>query len=67
MISSDLFLKQIGFSFAFSILVDALSVRTYLVPAVMTKVGRWNWFNPIGRLNRSKALFEREETPPSTA
>lgn len=61
MLSSDLFLKQLGFAFAYSILIDALVVRTYLVPAVMSVVGRWNWYNPIPRLNRSKALYEREE------
>ncbi|MDE1852980.1 MAG: MMPL family transporter [Thaumarchaeota archaeon] len=61
MLSSDLLLKQIGFSFAYSILIDALIVRTYLVPAVMSVVGKWNWYNPIPYLNRSKALFERED------
>jgi putative drug exporter of the RND superfamily len=66
MISSDLLLKQIGFAFAFSILIDALVVRTYLVPAVMSKVGRWNWYNPISFLNRSKSLYDREK-PSSTA
>jgi RND superfamily putative drug exporter len=60
MLSSDLLLKQLGFSFAFSILIDALIVRTYLVPAVMSAVGRWNWFSPIPHLNRSHVLFERE-------
>ena len=60
MLSSDLLLKQMGFAFAFSILIDALVVRTYLVPAVMSTVGRWNWFNPIPYLNRSHSLFERD-------
>jgi len=67
MISSDLLLRQLGFSFAFAILVDALVVRTYLVPAIMTKVGKWNWYSPIPYLNRSMHLFEREQGPPSTA
>ena len=61
MLSSNLLLKQIGFAFSFSILIDALVVRTYLVPAVMSRVGRWNWYNPIPFLNRSKALFERRD------
>ena len=59
MLSSDLLLKQMGFAFAFSILIDALIVRTYLVPAVMSTVGRWNWFNPIPLLDRSRDLFEK--------
>jgi len=67
MLSSDLLLKQIGFSFAYSILIDALVVRTYLVPAVMSKVGKWNWYNPIPYLNRSRHLFETETAPPSTS
>jgi putative drug exporter of the RND superfamily len=66
MLSSDLLLKQIGFSFAYSILIDALVVRTYLVPAVMSVVGKWNWYSPIPFLNRSKALFEME-TPAATS
>ena len=59
MLSGDLLLKQLGFAFAFSILIDALIVRTYLVPAVMSTIGRWNWYSPIPYLNRSKALFEK--------
>ncbi len=60
MLSSDLLLRQMGFAFAFSILIDALVVRTYLVPAVMSTMGRWNWFSPIPYLNRSHSLFERD-------
>jgi RND superfamily putative drug exporter len=67
MISSDLLLRQIGFSLAYAILIDALVVRTYLVPAVMSKVGKWNWYSPIPYLNRSRHLFEKETAPPSTA
>jgi len=62
MLSSDLLLKEIGFSFAYSILIDALIVRTYLVPAVMSTVGKWNWYNPIPYIRRSQALFDRERT-----
>jgi len=54
-----------GFSFAYSILIDALVVRTYLVPAVMSVMGRWNWYSPIPYLNRSRALFKREESRPT--
>ena len=64
-LSSDLLLKQIGFAFAYSILIDALIVRTYLVPAVMSTMGRWNWFSPIPYLDRSHALFKQgSEKPP---
>lgn len=67
MISSDLLLKQLGFAFAFCILIDALIVRTYIVPAVMSKVGKWNWYNPVPYLNRSKALFDRESPTSATS
>jgi putative drug exporter of the RND superfamily len=60
MLSSDLLLKQLGFAFAYSILIDALIVRTYLVPAVMSVMGRWNWYSPIPYLNRSRALFNED-------
>ena len=59
MVSSDLLLKQVGFAFAYSILIDALIVRTYLVPAVMSIMGRWNWYSPIPFLNRSHFLYEQ--------
>lgn len=54
MLSSNMMLKEMGFAFAFSILIDALVVRTYLVPAVMATFGKWNWYNPIKRLRRVK-------------
>ncbi len=54
MLSSNLMLAEMGFAFAFSILIDALIVRTYIVPAVMSTFGKWNWYNPIKRLQRVK-------------
>jgi len=59
MLSGSLLLKQLGFAFAFSILIDALIVRTYLVPAVMASAKKWNWYNPIRTLNRSRSLYEQ--------
>jgi putative drug exporter of the RND superfamily len=58
MLSGNLLLKELGFAFSFSILLDALVVRTYLVPAVMSLMKKWNWYNPIGFLHRSKSLYE---------
>jgi putative drug exporter of the RND superfamily len=63
MLSSDLLLKEVGFAFAYSILIDALIVRTYLVPAVMSVMGKWNWYNPIPYLSRSRALYEADKNP----
>ena len=54
MLSSNMMLREMGFAFAFSILIDAIVVRTYIVPAVMSTFGKWNWYNPIKRLQRIK-------------
>jgi RND superfamily putative drug exporter len=29
-----------------AILLDATVVRTYLVPAIMSLLGKWNWWAP---------------------
>lgn len=67
MLSTDVLLKEIGFAFSFSILIDALVVRTYLVPAVMSTLGKWNWYNPIPYFRRSRNLYEKEEHDKPTA
>ena len=59
MISSTMMLKEIGFALAFAILLDAMVVRTYIVPAMMTVLGKWGWWAP-GPLQR-----ERRETKKS--
>jgi RND superfamily putative drug exporter len=46
MLSNTLLLQQIGFALWFAILVDALIVRTYIVPAAMHLMGEWNWKGP---------------------
>ncbi|MBN1678450.1 MAG: MMPL family transporter [Candidatus Thermoplasmatota archaeon] len=56
MISGTMMLKEIGFALAFAILLDAMLVRTYIVPAMMTVLGKWGWWAP-GPLQR-----ERRET-----
>lgn len=53
MISSTMMLKEIGFALAFAIMLDAMVVRTYFVPAMMTMLGRWAWWAP-GRLQRER-------------
>jgi RND superfamily putative drug exporter len=56
MLSSTKMLAEFGFAIAFAILLDAMVVRTYIVPAVMKLLGKWNWYAP-GPLQR-----ERRET-----
>ena len=46
MLSSTVMLQQMGFALCFAILVDALIVRTYIVPAFMHLMGKWNWIGP---------------------
>ncbi|MFX0211223.1 MAG: MMPL family transporter, partial [Candidatus Hodarchaeota archaeon] len=46
MISSNLILRVIGFSFFFAILLDAFIIRIFLVPAIMMVFGKWNWWLP---------------------
>jgi putative drug exporter of the RND superfamily len=60
LLSSNMMLKEMGFAFAFSILIDAIVVRTYIVPAVMSTFGKWNWYNPIKRLQRIKDLDDNK-------
>ena len=38
--------QQIGFGLAVAIALDATVVRTLVMPALMTLLGRWNWYLP---------------------
>ena len=46
MMSSSPMLKEFGFALGFAIAVDALIIRTYIVPAIMHLMGDWNWKGP---------------------
>ena len=59
MLSSTVMLQQMGFALAFAILVDALIVRTYIVPAAMHLMGDTNWKGP--RFLHRKELKKFEE------
>jgi len=67
MLSSNMMLKEMGFAFAFSILIDAIVVRTYIVPAVMSTFGKWNWYNPIKRLRRLSNIDEEKSSELNSA
>jgi RND superfamily putative drug exporter len=51
MISSNTMLMMFGFALTVAILLDAMVVRTYIVPAAMSLMGKWAWWAP-GRLQR---------------
>lgn len=46
MLSGMTMMQEFGFALCFAILIDALVVRTYIVPAVMHLLGDWNWKGP---------------------
>ena len=60
MISGMPMLQEFGFALCFAILVDALIVRTYIVPAVMHILGDWNWKGP-GYKKRMAKLQGKEQ------
>ncbi len=39
-------LQQMGFGLAVAVLIDATLVRSVLVPAAMTLLGKWTWYLP---------------------
>ena len=59
MLSEGWLLREFGFALMFAILLDALVVRIYLVPAIMSLLGKWNWWAP-GRLQRTKISTRRQ-------
>jgi RND superfamily putative drug exporter len=38
--------QQMGFGVAVALLIDATIIRSVIVPASMTLLGRWNWYLP---------------------
>ncbi|MDW5563691.1 MAG: MMPL family transporter [Methanomassiliicoccus sp.] len=46
MLSNGYLLREFGFVLMFAILLDATIVRIYLVPAIMSLLGDWNWWAP---------------------
>ncbi|MGY1745038.1 MMPL family transporter [Blastococcus sp. SYSU D00695] len=58
-------IKQIGLGLALAVLVDATLVRMLLLPAVMTLMGRRNWWAPapLRRLHARLGLTEEAPAP----
>jgi RND superfamily putative drug exporter len=55
-------IKMLGFGLALAVVVDAVVVRTLLVPATMKLLGRWNWWAPAP-LRRIHERFGLREAP----
>jgi RND superfamily putative drug exporter len=51
MLSKTALLQEFGFGLCFAILLDAVIVRIYLIPAILLLLKKWNWYAP-GRLQR---------------
>lgn len=52
-------IKQVGFTLAVAVLVDATLVRMLLVPATMTLLGKWNWWAPRPLANLHERFVPR--------
>jgi RND superfamily putative drug exporter len=51
MLSSNTMLQEFGFALFLAVILDAMVVRTYIVPAAIVIMGKWAWWAP-GRLQR---------------
>jgi RND superfamily putative drug exporter len=62
----DIVVQMIASGLAFGVLIDALIVRTLLVPALVAIMGRWNWWMP-DRLARLLRLPRTTADEPAAA
>ena len=62
-------IKSIGLGMAMAVAIDALVVRTLLVPATMRLLGDWNWWAPapLARLYQRLGLAENSGVEPEPA
>ena len=56
--------QQMGFGVAIALLIDATIIRSVILPAAMTLLGRWNWYLPrwldwLPRIQIERAAPER--------
>ncbi len=67
LLSSNRLLQGFGFAIPLAVILDAMVVRTYLVPAIMSVLGPRAWWGP-NRLRRVKvATNKNTETPTKDA
>jgi uncharacterized membrane protein YdfJ with MMPL/SSD domain len=58
--SEIVFIKQLGLGTAIAVLIDALIIRSLLVPSLMEMLGKWSWWapRPLRRLHARFGLSE---------
>ncbi len=63
MISSNSMLQEFGFALTVAVLLDAMIVRTYIVPAVLTLMGKKAWWAPgwLQREGRKEKALKKKE------
>src|SRR6266568_2329092 len=64
LLSSNRLLEGFGFAIALAVVLDAMVVRTYLVPAIMSVLGQRAWWGP-NRLRRVR--FDKKSEPPPSS
>jgi RND superfamily putative drug exporter len=62
MLASNSMLRGFGFAIAFAVILDAMVVRTYLVPAIMALLGPRAWWGPKW-LRRVEPMVPAEAMP----
>jgi RND superfamily putative drug exporter len=65
LLSSNRLLEGFGFAIALAVVLDAMVVRTYLVPAIMSVLGQRAWWGP-NRLRRVRFDKKNETSPVSS-
>lgn len=65
-LADNVIVKALGLGMALAVAIDALVVRTLLVPATMRLLGKLNWWAPVPltRLHRSLGLGHEEHVGP---
>ncbi|WP_036726059.1 MMPL family transporter [Patulibacter minatonensis] len=65
LLSSVVFLQELGGGAAFAVLLDALIIRTFLVPSLMALLGARNWWSPapLRRLHARIGISEGGPAP----
>jgi putative drug exporter of the RND superfamily len=65
LLSGDRILQEFGFGLAFAVLIDALIIRSLLVPAIMHRIGPANWAMPawLDRIVPNLSIEAADDTP----